>query len=43
MIVEAYLAKDGSHFADGRKVMLSNGRSVPSKKDKKSYLRQPVY
>jgi hypothetical protein len=31
VIVEAYLAKDGSHFADGRKVMLSNGRSVPSK------------
>lgn len=31
VIVEAYLAKDGSHFADGRKVMLSNGRSIASK------------
>jgi len=31
VIVEAYLAKDGSHLADGRKVMLSNGRSIPSK------------
>ena len=31
VIVEAYLAKDGSHLADGRKVMLSNGRSVSSK------------
>ena len=31
VIVEAYLAKDGSHLADGRKVMLSNGRSVASK------------
>ena len=33
VIVEAYLAKDASHFADGRKVMLSNGHSVPSKMD----------
>jgi Family of unknown function (DUF6152) len=31
VIVEAYPAKDGSHLADGRKVMLSNGRSIPSK------------
>ena len=31
VIVEAYLAKDGSHLADGRKVMLSNGLSIPSK------------
>ena len=31
VLVEAYLAKDGSHLADGRKVMLSNGLSIPSK------------
>ena len=31
VIVEAYLSKDKAHFADGRKVMLSNGRSIPSK------------
>jgi len=31
VIVEAYMAKDGSHLADGRKVMLSNGKSIPSK------------
>jgi hypothetical protein len=31
VIVEAYLAKDRPHFADGRKVMMSNGRSVASK------------
>jgi Family of unknown function (DUF6152) len=31
VIVEAYLSKDRAHFADGRKVMLSNGRSVASK------------
>jgi hypothetical protein len=31
VIVEAYLSKDRAHFADGRKVMLSNGRSIPSK------------
>lgn len=31
LIVEAYLSKDRAHFADGRKVMLSNGRSVASK------------
>ena len=31
VIVEAYLAKDGSHLGDGRKVMFSNGRSVSSK------------
>jgi hypothetical protein len=31
VIVEAYLAKDGSHLADGRKVMFSNGRSISSK------------
>jgi hypothetical protein len=31
VIVEAYLAKDGSHFADGRRVMLSNGLSISSK------------
>jgi hypothetical protein len=31
VIVEAYLSKDRAHFADGRKVMLSNGRSIASK------------
>jgi hypothetical protein len=31
VIVEAYLSKDKAHFADGRKVMLPNGRSIPSK------------
>jgi hypothetical protein len=31
VIVEAYLAKDGSHLADGRKVMFSNRHSVPSR------------
>jgi hypothetical protein len=43
VLVDAYLAKDGSHLADGRKVMLSNGHSIPSQIAKKSYLRQPVY
>ena len=42
VVVEAYLAKDGSHLADGRKVMLSNGHSVNSRMDKRAYLRQPV-
>jgi Family of unknown function (DUF6152) len=42
VIVEAYLAKDGSHLADGRKVMLSNGRSIPSKLPRREP-RPPAY
>jgi hypothetical protein len=42
VIVEGYVAKDGSHLADGRKVMLANGRSIPSKLHRRAPGPPPV-